>query len=51
MSPSNLFPIKFWKFLAVSFGSGYYDSKTIKNDSKIFKSPCSESHELRVWVK
>ena len=32
----NLFLIKFWKFLVISFGWGWYDSKIIKNALKIF---------------
>ena len=39
MSPSNLFPIKFWKFLAISFGWSYYDSKLLKMAQKYYKSP------------
>ena len=47
MSPSNLFPIKFWKFLAISFGWGCYDSKLLK----IFISYLLKSVNYRSEVK
>ena len=38
MSLSTLFPIKFWKFLAISFGWDSYDPKLLKAIEVTFQS-------------
>ena len=50
MFVSNLFPVKFWIFLAISFEWGSYDSKLLKITQNYYKSPLKVS-ELKVWVK
>ena len=50
MSPSNLFSIKFWKFLAVFFVWGCYDWKLLMMTQNFNKS-LPKFSELKVWVK
>ena len=61
MSPSNLFAIKFWKFLAISFGGGCCDltlcshqiySKMLRQFSKgSLVSVLSESSKIHILIK
>ena len=61
MSPSNLFPIKFWKFLAISVGGGCCDLKLCSHQiySKMLRqfskgslvSILSESSKIHILIK
>ena len=50
MSPNNLFPIKFWRFMAISFGWGCYNWKLLKMTQNYYQSPL-KVNELKVWDK
>ena len=50
MSSSNLFPIKFWKLLTISFGWGCYDPILLMMIQNYYNSSLKVS-ELKVWVK
>ena len=46
MSPSNLFPITFWKFPAICFGCDCYDSKLLEINTNHLLKSVSWRHQM-----